>query len=221
EFHKMSADKLNSWFSDSPLLKHSPNLFNKDNSLTKEFDIEAEDLVIVHKRKQLFTISPLDYNFLWVESFPLFTRDNETGRLSSTHHPFTAPIPEDVKLLFKDPEQVKGQHYDLVLNGIEIGGGSIRIHSAKLQSMIFNEILKLSDEEAKRFNHLIKALEHGCPPHGGIALGFDRLLATICGTKSIKDVMAFPKAASGSDLTVSCPSEISEERMKEYGIQII
>ncbi|CAI2171492.1 14820_t:CDS:10, partial [Funneliformis geosporum] len=205
--NRVNAEKLKSWFSDSPILKNSPNLLNQDNSLSKELDVEVEDLVIVNKRKQLFTISPFDYNFLWIESFPLFTHDNETGRLASTHHPFTAPIPEDVKLLFKDPEQacVKGQHYDLVLNGIEIGGGSIRIHSAKLQSMIFNEILKLSDEEAKRFDHLIKALEQGCPPHGGIAL----------------DVMAFPKAASGSDLTVSCPSEVSEERMKEYGIQLI
>ncbi|RIA94628.1 tRNA synthetases class II-domain-containing protein [Glomus cerebriforme] len=241
EFHMIRDNKLNSWFFDSHILKQSSNLYD---SFTKEFHIEIGDLVIMNKRKknlvrswtllgrirsQIITllqlkdklsISPLEYNFLWIESFPLFTRV-ETNKLTSTHHPFTAPLPEDIELLFKDPEQVRGQSYDLVLNGVEIGGGSVRIHSPKLQSMIFSEILKLSNEEIIGFEHLVNALGYGCPPHGGIALGFDRLLAVMCETKSIKDVIAFPKTASGNDITVSSPSKVSKEILEEYGIQLI
>uniref|UniRef100_U9U5P8 Aminoacyl-transfer RNA synthetases class-II family profile domain-containing protein n=1 Tax=Rhizophagus irregularis (strain DAOM 181602 / DAOM 197198 / MUCL 43194) TaxID=747089 RepID=U9U5P8_RHIID len=238
EFHKIKADKLNSWFFDSHLLKHSSNLYD---SFTKELNIEVGDFVIMNKRKknltkswtllgrirsQFITLLQLKgiillHNFLWIESFPLFTHNDDTGQLVSTHHPFTAPLSEDIELIFKNPEKVKGQNYDLILNGVEIGGGSIRIHSPKLQYIIFNEILKLSNEEIKGFEHLINALGHGCPPHGGIAIGFDRLLTIMCETNSIKNVIAFPKTASGNDLTVFSPSEISKEKMKEYGIQLI
>ncbi|GBC10059.1 hypothetical protein RclHR1_09300006 [Rhizophagus clarus] len=242
EFHEIKADKLDSWFFNSHILKRSSSLHD---SFTKELNIEVGDFVIMNKRKKNLTkswtllgrirsriitllqlkdisvISPLKHNFLWIESFPLFTYNDDTGQLASTHHPFTAPLSEDIELLLKNPEKVKGQNYDLILNGVEIGGGSIRIHSPKLQRIIFKKILKLGDEEIKGFEHLTNALGHGCPPHGGIALGFDRLLTIMFETNSIKNVIAFPKTASGNDLTVSSPSEISKEKMEEYGIQLI
>ncbi|CAG8561382.1 759_t:CDS:10 [Acaulospora morrowiae] len=226
------------------------NVFAQEN-VTKELRIDVGDLVILNKRKAevsgswtllgrirvacaqilqskgILNIQPNQYNFLWVESFPLFTceknNDNISGddheKLVSTHHPFTSPVVEDLELILKDPQKVRGQHYDLILNGVEIGGGSIRIHSSALQNIIFNDILKMSDQQKRKFDHLINALEYGCPPHGGIALGFDRLMAIICNTTSIKDVIAFPKTSSGNDLLVASPSEITEEQLLEYKIK--
>ncbi|KAF9436376.1 aspartyl-tRNA synthetase 2, mitochondrial [Entomortierella beljakovae] len=185
------------------------------------------DLANTLQSKGLMEIPSTQYNFLWVEGFPLFSppedtpiTDKNNKRLMATHHPFTAPVAEDLHLLTKSPEKVRGQHYDLVLNGVEIGGGSIRIHSPKLQSFVFEHILEMSTEERSRFTHLIDALSFGCPPHGGLALGFDRMMAILCETPSIRDVIAFPKSASGRDLVVASPSGLTEAQLKEYKIRV-
>ncbi|KAK3805492.1 MAG: tRNA synthetases class II-domain-containing protein [Benniella sp.] len=184
------------------------------------------ELASTLQSKGLLQIPSSQYNFLWVEGFPLFSPGEDgattaSDRLSATHHPFTAPVAEDLHLLQSSPEKVRGQHYDLVLNGVEIGGGSIRIHSPKLQTFVFEQILKMTPLESSRFNHLIDALSFGCPPHGGIALGFDRMMAILCETASIRDVIAFPKSATGRDLVVGSPSGLTEQQLGEYRIQVV
>lgn len=158
------------------------------------------------------------YHFLWIVDFPMFTRNDETDELETTHHPFTAPHPDDRHLLEerRDMEKIRSLSYDLVLNGNEIGGGSIRIHNAEMQKQVLNDILKIDHAHLK---HLIEALESGCPPHGGIALGIDRLMAIICGTNSIRDVIAFPKGLDGKDHLSKAPCEISDEEKKLYFIE--
>ncbi|KAJ1952676.1 aspartate--tRNA ligase msd1, partial [Linderina pennispora] len=141
--------------------------------------------------------------------------------LSATHHPFTAPVPEDLPLLYTDPTKVHGQHYDLVLNGVELGGGSIRVHDPAVQKYIFKEILKLPQEIQASFNHLVTALGHGCPPHGGIALGLDRLIAILTDSASLRDVIAFPKSANGRDLFMKSPAQATPAQLAEYGIKVI
>ncbi|KAJ3410961.1 hypothetical protein HDV05_002974 [Chytridiales sp. JEL 0842] len=161
-------------------------------------------------------------HFLWIVDFPLFTPSETTSDqmlLESTHHPFTAPADEDYQLIYTDPAKVRAQHYDLVLNGQEIGGGSIRVHDPVLQRYIFSQILRIPDEKIQRdFGHLLDALRYGCPPHGGLAIGFDRLMAILCGTSSIRDVIAFPKL-SGGDLFVNSPSPVDKEKLAEYCIR--
>ncbi|KAH6914833.1 aspartyl-tRNA synthetase [Coprinopsis sp. MPI-PUGE-AT-0042] len=165
-------------------------------------------------------------HFLWVTEFPLFTHDDSDkdflahGRWSSSHHPFTAPMWQDIDALYGgDIENVRGQHYDLVLNGVEIGGGSVRIHDADMQDHIFTKVLQLSDQEKAPFNHLLQALRCGAPPHGGIALGFDRLMSILCKTSSIRDVIAFPKTSGGTDLLFKSPATVGEGTLEQYGIR--
>lgn len=172
---------------------------------------------------------PTTPHFLWVTQFPLFTLADEDkaalakGRYSSTHHPFTAPMAEDLPMIEegRDIASVRGQHYDLVLNGAEIGGGSVRIHDPELQRHVMSEILKLEPEEMARFDHLLKALQYGAPPHGGIALGLDRLVAILTGSKSIRDVIAFPKTGGGQDPVFGGPSPATPEQLQEYGIKAL
>ncbi|EKM59710.1 uncharacterized protein PHACADRAFT_250385 [Phanerochaete carnosa HHB-10118-sp] len=171
-------------------------------------------------------VLPAAPHFLWVTEFPLFTRadpDKEFlahGRWSSSHHPFTAPMWEDIEKMYDGRiAEVRGQHYDLVLNGVEIGGGSVRVHDAKMQEHIFGKILQLSEDEKASFSHLLHALRCGAPPHGGIALGFDRLMAILCKTESIRDVIAFPKTGAGTDLLFKSPAPVeSEDVLRQYGI---
>ncbi|KAJ1846927.1 aspartate--tRNA ligase msd1, partial [Coemansia sp. RSA 2703] len=161
------------------------------------------------------------YCFLWIEDFPLFMRevDDANGRLSATHHPFTAPVETDLPLLYGSPEKVHGQHYDMVLNGVELGGGSIRVHDPAVQTYIFENILKLTPDVKASFDHLVTALGHGCPPHGGIALGLDRLVAILTDSPSLRDVIAFPKSANGRDLFMHSPSMATAAQLSEYGLK--
>uniref|UniRef100_T1J196 Aminoacyl-transfer RNA synthetases class-II family profile domain-containing protein n=1 Tax=Strigamia maritima TaxID=126957 RepID=T1J196_STRMM len=156
-----------------------------------------------------------DLNFLWITDFPLFFQTKE-GLYDTAHHPFTSPRLEDVHLLKTNPGKVRGQHYDLVLNGVEIGGGSIRIHDEKIQRYILQHILQESPSE---MDYFLTALDSGCPPHGGIALGVDRLLTILCEAFSIRDVIAFPKSSLGFDLMSNAPAVISEQDSQLYGLK--
>ncbi|THZ51797.1 hypothetical protein D6C90_01565 [Aureobasidium pullulans] len=172
--------------------------------------------------------APQGFEFLWITDFPLFSPSvaNEPGQggaagFSSTHHPFTAPkTAGDVDLLLTDPAAVKAEHYDLVVNGVELGGGSRRIHSAAMQQFVLREVLKMSEERLKDFDHLIEVLRAGCPPHAGMALGFDRLIAVMLGKESVRDVIAFPKSGRGEDLLVKSPTRMTEEQLKTYHLKL-
>jgi aspartyl-tRNA synthetase len=178
--------------------------------------------------KHGFIDAPTGFEFTWITDFPLFSPPNDTdpgqggsAGISSTHHPFTSPkTPNDVDLLLTGPLQAKADHYDLVVNGVELGGGSRRIHNAKMQEFIMREVLKMSVERMKDFEHLLEALRAGCPPHAGIALGFDRLVAVILGKDSVRDVIAFPKSGKGEDMLVKSPTRMTEEQMKTYHLQL-
>uniref|UniRef100_A0A672FIH6 Aminoacyl-transfer RNA synthetases class-II family profile domain-containing protein n=1 Tax=Salarias fasciatus TaxID=181472 RepID=A0A672FIH6_SALFA len=161
---------------------------------------------------------PSAFHFLWVVDFPLFLpKEDKPEELESAHHPFTAPLPEDSQLLYTEPHKVRGQHYDLVLNGSEIGGGSIRIHKAAEQHHVLKNILK---EDTTLLSHLLEALDSGAPPHGGIALGLDRLISIMVGANSIRDVIAFPKSFRGHDLMSRAPDSLSEEELNAYHISV-
>ena len=156
---------------------------------------------------------------LWVLDFPLLEWDEESGRYHAMHHPFTSPKPEDIALLDSQPGDVRANAYDMVVNGTEIGGGSIRIHDRALQSIMFKHLGFSPEEAQKQFGFLLEAFEYGAPPHGGIAFGFDRLVSIFAGLDSIRDVIAFPKNNSGRDVMIDSPSTISEEQLKELSIK--
>ncbi len=163
---------------------------------------------------------PDDFKPLWVVDFPLLEWDEETQRFYAKHHPFTSPKPEDISLLDTNPGQVKANAYDLVINGVEIGGGSIRIHNKDLQKKMF-QVLGFTDDDAqKQFGFLMNAFEYGAPPHGGIAFGFDRICAVFGGSDSIRDFIAFPKNNSGRDVMIDSPATISNEQLKELNIRL-
>jgi aspartyl-tRNA synthetase len=168
--------------------------------------------------RELKLVDEKAFRFLWVTEFPLFQWDGREKRWQSVNHPFTAPMDEDLPLLDTDPGAVRAKAYDIVLNGTEAGGGSIRIHDSALQARIFR-ILAVSDEETRqRFGFFIEALQYGTPPHGGIALGLDRIAMILAGEGSLRDVIAFPKTASATDLMAGSPSPVSEAQVRELGI---
>ncbi len=160
-----------------------------------------------------------DHSFVWVVDFPMFGWNSDDKRPEALHHPFTAPVPEDMHLLQSEPLAMRSQAYDLVWNGTEIGGGSIRIHDPETQSRVF-QALQISDEEAQsKFGFLLNALKYGAPPHGGLAFGLDRVLALMVGAESIRDVIAFPKTQRAADLMCEAPSEVGEAQLKELGLR--
>lgn len=183
--------------------------------------IRLEAAALLQKRGKL-TIRHDDWKFLWVVDFPLMSYDEAENRYAATHHPFTAPVPEDASLLDSDPKAVRGQHYDVVLNGMELGGGSIRIHQPALQKKVFEDVLKIpADVVESRFGYMLKAFTYGAPPHGGIAFGLDRMVALLCGTTSIRDVIAFPKTQKGQDLMAQSPTPVTPKQLKELHIQTV
>jgi len=158
--------------------------------------------------------------FAFIVDFPLLKRSKETGQWESQHHPFTAPWDEDASLLDTSPEKVRGRHYDMICNGYEIGGGSIRIHTTALQRKVFR-LLGYSNEEIDvQFGHMFEAFEYGAPPHGGIALGLDRIVMLLAGEETIREVIAFPKNQNAVDLTFNAPSLVSEEQLTELHLRL-
>ena len=155
---------------------------------------------------------------LWVLDFPLLEWDEETNRYHAMHHPFTAPKPNDIEKLADNPAAVRANAYDLVINGNEIGGGSIRIHDKDLQSLMFKHLGFSEDEAKDQFGFLMEAFEYGAPPHGGVAFGFDRLCAIIGGHEGIRDFIAFPKNNSGRDVMLDAPSKIEKTQLGELGL---
>jgi len=175
----------------------------------------------VLKSKGKLAIDPNRFDFLWVVDFPLLAFDKEQNRWYSSHHPFTSPVATDIPLLASDPKKVRGQHYDIVVNGVELGGGSIRIHQPEVQKLIFEQVLQIPPDLVKaRFGYMLEAFRYGAPPHGGIALGFDRLIAILCGTPSIRDVLAFPKTAKGTDLMTDSPAGVEARQLRDLYLEI-
>ena len=182
------------------------------------------DMVLGELRQEmghrLKLAAPSLFTFAFIQNFPLLRWDEEAGRWDSEHHPFTAPWDEDVPLLDTAPEKVRGKHYDVVCNGYEIGGGSIRINTAELQRKMFR-LLGHSDEEIEaRFGHMLEAFEYGAPPHGGIALGLDRIVMLLAGEETIREVIAFPKSQAAMDLTFNAPSPVTEEQLAELHLHL-
>jgi aspartyl-tRNA synthetase len=180
--------------------------------------LEAGELL---KKKGRLTIEESQFNFLWVVEFPLVVYEESEARYVAAHHPFTAPVPEDAHLLDTDPKAVRGQHYDLVLNGVELSGGSIRVHQPDLQLKLFRDIFDIPpDIIEERFGYMLRAFRYGAPPHGGIAFGFDRLVAILAGTKSIRDVIAFPKTQKGQCLMSASPAPVTARQLRDLHIDI-
>ncbi len=223
----------------SPIAK----FFNDDEkaSLTKRLDLEPGDLVFFvadrprivndalgylrnHLANKLGMIDDSEFRFIWVTHFPLLEYDDTENRYKALHHPFTAPLEEDYPLLEKsadyNPEMIRSRAYDLVLNGSEIGGGSIRNHRIEIQQKVFEALNIEQAEYEEKFGFLLEALKSGAPPHGGIAFGFDRLVMILAGQKSIRDVIAFPKTQKASCLLTNAPSETSKKQLEELGIRL-
>lgn len=171
--------------------------------------------------KRMGVLKEGDYKFLWVTEFPLLEYDEEEGRYVAMHHPFTAPMEEDIPKMDTAPGEVRARAYDCVLNGIELGGGSIRIFQQELQQKMF-ELIGFDEAEAKRrFGHLLEAFKYGAPPHGGLAYGLDRLMMLMAGEESIRDVIAFPKVQNASEPMSACPSEVDAKQLEELGLAIV
>src|SRR5208337_4124543 len=171
--------------------------------------------------RKLDLLKPGTWNFLWVVDFPMFEYDEKEKRFAAMHHPFTSPREEDLEKLETDPSGVMARAYDLVLNGSEIGGGSIRIHRQDIQRRVF-KVLGLSEGKARaRFGFFLEALEYGTPPHGGIALGHDRIVMILAGAESLREVIPFPKTAAAKDLVMEAPTPVADAQLRDLGIGVV
>ena len=206
------------------------------SALIKEFEAKVGDILIIaagpYNRvtpllgalrnkyaRELGLIKPGTYDLLWVVDFPMFERDVENGQIVATHHPFTRPKDEDLKYLDEDPTKCISYAYDIVINGYEAGGGTLRIYDQDVQRKIF-EILGLSDEEIKeKFGYFVDALQYGTPPHGGMAFGLDRLAMILGGTDNIRDVIAFPKNLAGVEPMSNAPTSVTKAQLDDLGIK--
>ena len=168
----------------------------------------------------LLGIERSGHALLWVVNFPMFKYDEEEKKYAAEHHPFTMPRREDLDKIETDPLNIGSYSYDLVMDGFEAGGGTIRIHNAELQRRVLRRCGLTDEEIDQKFGHLIKALEHGAPPHGGIALGLDRVVMLLAGKDSIRDVIAFPKTSSGADPMTGAPSEVTRRQLKEVSLSL-
>jgi aspartyl-tRNA synthetase len=173
-----------------------------------------------HLGRRLDLIEPDTFQFVWITEFPLLEYDENERRHQALHHPFTAPMEEDLHLLEKEPTRVRSRAYDLVLNGSEIGGGSIRVHRTDLQERIFEALGMEKESYTEKFGFLLSALGSGAPPHGGIAFGLDRLVMILCGQSSIRDVIAFPKTQKAACLLTEAPSDAGKEQLEELSIRV-
>lgn len=204
---------------DGDIIFFAAEKWEKACTILGRVRLEAAELL--RKRNRLKQ-SDNPYHFLWVVDFPLMSFDEEQKRFTASHHPFTAPLEEDIPSLESNPHAVRGQHYDIVLNGTELGGGSIRIHQPKLQRKIFENVLEIpKDIVESRFGYMLEAFAYGAPPHGGIALGFDRLVALLGEVPSIRDVLAFPKTQKGQCLMTKTPGAVSTKQLSEVHIQTL
>lgn len=220
---KSSVDK----FYDAESLKEWANLFGaKPGDLIlvlagdQDLTLKALSELRLEMGNRLDLRDPDVYKPLWVVDFPLLEWDEETGRFHAMHHPFTSPYEEDLELFRTDPGKVRAKAYDLVINGVEIGGGSIRIHDESLQKQMFDKLGFTEVEARKQFGFLMSAFRYGAPPHGGIAFGFDRWAALFAGIESIRDVIAFPKNNAGRDVMIDTPSSISGEQLDELNLKV-
>lgn len=220
---KSSVDKF---YSQEDLKEWADSTGAKPGDLMLVLSGEAEKTrkqmneLRLHMGDELGLRNPNEFKPLWVLDFPLLEWDEETERYHAMHHPFTSPKHEDIDMLDTDPGKVRANAYDLAMNGVELGGGSIRIHDRKLQALMFKH-LGFSDEEAqKQFGFLMNAFEFGAPPHGGIAFGLDRLVATMGGSDSIRDYIAFPKNNAGRDIMIDAPATIDEEQLNELALRL-
>ena len=218
---KSTADK----FFDQTSLKEWVSLFEaKPGDLVlilageRELTLKALSELRLEMGNRLELRDPNVFKPLWVVDFPLLEWDEETGRFHAMHHPFTSPYEQDLDLFRTDPGKVRAKAYDLVINGVEIGGGSIRIHNEDLQSLMFDNLGFTKEEAKKQFGFLMSAFRYGAPPHGGIAFGFDRWVAMFAGIESIRDVIAFPKNNAGRDVMIDTPSTISGEQLEELNL---
>ncbi len=220
--------------------KSSVNKFFDQDQLAemaKIFDAKVGDLILIvadkakvvfdslgflrrHIADQLGMLDDTQFNLLWVTEFPMFEKDDETGELKAMHHPFTHPKEEDIPLLDTEPEKVKADAYDIVLNGVELGGGSIRIHERDLQAKMF-KALNLTEEECQeKFGFLLDAFKYGAPPHGGLAYGLDRLVMLLCGQHSIREIIAFPKNQNAQCMVCEAPGTVENDQLEELGIAL-